>query len=197
MKEQRPCGHAALYQPRRTIRVCAVCQRPFTAAGRSVCYLCSEKRALREQRWDREGRDVTDLPGLWSADDLRVCQTNFNHPSITTGQHTNGPAMIWTRIDSDDDWIRTGETHLHRVREQWIAGHQLGKEIAMEETDRMLKWFAYTHLPEKLQGVSAPFGDLASHICNTIEPGPERTVALRKLLEAKDAAVRAVVQPGG
>lgn len=65
------------------------------------------------------------------------------------------------------------------------------------EPDRMLKWFAFTHLPEKLQAISSPFGDLANHICNTVEQGPERTVALRKLLEAKDAAVRAVVQPGG
>lgn len=63
--------------------------------------------------------------------------------------------------------------------------------------DRMLKWFAYAHLPEKLQAVSAPFGDLATRICGTIEAGPERTVALRKLLEAKDAAVRAALNPGG
>jgi len=63
--------------------------------------------------------------------------------------------------------------------------------------DRMMKWFAYAHLPEKFQAVSKPFGDLAQNIVSTIEPGPERTVALRKLLEAKDAAVRAVVSPGG
>lgn len=30
-----------------------------------------------------------------------------------------------------------------------------------------------------------------------VQSGPERTVALRKLLEAKDAAVRATAQPGG
>lgn len=69
--------------------------------------------------------------------------------------------------------------------------------VVTEQTERMLKWFAYSHLPEKLQAVSAPFGDLASHLANTIEPGPERTVALRKLLEAKDAAVRAALTPGG
>ena len=63
--------------------------------------------------------------------------------------------------------------------------------------DRMLKWFRYAHLPEHLQPVSRQFGDLAATICETIEPGPERTVALRKLLECKDAAVRAVVEPGG
>lgn len=63
--------------------------------------------------------------------------------------------------------------------------------------DRMLKWFKHDHLPEHLQSVSKPFGDLAETIITYIEPGPERTVALRKLLESKDAAVRAVVNPGG
>lgn len=61
----------------------------------------------------------------------------------------------------------------------------------------MLKWFEYSHLPENLQEVSRPFGELANALCNTVEPGPERTVALRKLLEAKDAAVRAKLNPGG
>lgn len=63
--------------------------------------------------------------------------------------------------------------------------------------ERMMKWFAYAHLPEHLQAVSKPFGELAETLCATVEPGPERTVALRKLLEAKDAAVRAKLTPGG
>lgn len=66
-----------------------------------------------------------------------------------------------------------------------------------QQPDRMLKWFAYEHLPSHLQGVSKQFALLAQDVCALIEPGPERTVALRKLLEAKDAAVRAVVNPGG
>jgi hypothetical protein len=36
-----------------------------------------------------------------------------------------------------------------------------------------------------------PFGDLAQVIFETLPRNPERSVALRKLLEAKDAAVRA------
>jgi hypothetical protein len=65
------------------------------------------------------------------------------------------------------------------------------------EPDRMLKWFAYEHLPPNLQPVSKLFNALADHICTTVEAGPERTVALRHLLESKDAAARAVVSPGG
>ncbi len=54
----------------------------------------------------------------------------------------------------------------------------------------VLQFFVYSHLPAHLQGVSKPFMDLA----NKIAVGPqnaEATVALRKLLESKDAAVRA------
>lgn len=65
------------------------------------------------------------------------------------------------------------------------------------EVDRMLKWFTYTHLPAHLQEISKPFCALAEQLCSTVQLGPERTVALRKLLEAKDAAVRAKLNPGG
>lgn len=63
--------------------------------------------------------------------------------------------------------------------------------------ERMMKWFEYSHLPEHLQAVSKQFWELAVKICEVIEGGPERTVALRKLLESKDAAVRAKLNPGG
>lgn len=63
--------------------------------------------------------------------------------------------------------------------------------------ERMLKWFHYEHLPEDLQVVSAGFASLASFICQSCKPGPERTVALRKLLEAKDAAVRQKIEDRG
>lgn len=57
--------------------------------------------------------------------------------------------------------------------------------------DPILQFFAFAHLPDHLQAASKPFGDLAQHIVDTLPRNPERTVALRKLLEAKDAAVRA------
>ena len=55
----------------------------------------------------------------------------------------------------------------------------------------ILQFFAFEHLPAHLQVVSEPFCDLAAEIVETLPRNPERTVALRKLLEAKDAAVRA------
>lgn len=66
-----------------------------------------------------------------------------------------------------------------------------------ETEEQMMKWFAYRHLPIKLQDVGKRFHSLAKELCDLLEPGTERTEALRKLLEAKDAAVRATVVPGG
>lgn len=59
--------------------------------------------------------------------------------------------------------------------------------------DRMMQFFAYEHLPAHLQAVSKPFGELAENIVENLPSNPERTVALRKLLEAKDCAVRALL----
>ncbi len=50
----------------------------------------------------------------------------------------------------------------------------------------MLQFFAYGHLPQHLRMVSQPFHQLAHTIARTLPQNPERTVALRKLLEAKD-----------
>ncbi len=57
----------------------------------------------------------------------------------------------------------------------------------------MLRWFEYEHLPPKLQSISRPFGELAAVMVAALDPGPELTVSVRKLLEAKDAAVRAAL----
>jgi ferritin-like protein len=57
--------------------------------------------------------------------------------------------------------------------------------------DRMLQWFKSDHLSVELQIIVNPFRELAEDIVATLPENPERTVALRKLLEAKDCAVRA------
>jgi hypothetical protein len=66
-----------------------------------------------------------------------------------------------------------------------------------QPADRLMKWFKYEHLPEDLKVVSIKFYELACSICALVDRGPERTVALRKLLESKDAAVRAKLHAGG
>lgn len=57
----------------------------------------------------------------------------------------------------------------------------------------ILKYFKYDHLPNNLREISKHFSDLANDIIVSIPASAERTVALRKLLESKDAAVRAAL----
>lgn len=66
----------------------------------------------------------------------------------------------------------------------------------MERGEHIMQFFAWTHLPAHLAEVSKPFGELAEQIVEKLPRGPERTVALRKLLESKDAAVRARLAKG-
>lgn len=61
------------------------------------------------------------------------------------------------------------------------------------EQEYLLQFFSYAHLPEHLQLVSKPFSELAAGIVQFCPRNPERTTALRKLLEAKDCAVRALI----
>lgn len=59
--------------------------------------------------------------------------------------------------------------------------------------DPILRFFHYAHLPTGLRVSSQPFCSLAAQIVRTLPRNAERTTALRKLLEAKDAAVRAAL----
>lgn len=54
--------------------------------------------------------------------------------------------------------------------------------------------FNYSHLSEPLQAVVKPFSEIVKTILETLPPNNERDDCLRKLLEAKDAAVRAHIQ---
>lgn len=57
----------------------------------------------------------------------------------------------------------------------------------------ILKFFAFAHLPEKLQTVSAPIGELAEAMDKQLPDCAEKSAGLRKLLEAKDCFVRAAI----
>jgi hypothetical protein len=59
-------------------------------------------------------------------------------------------------------------------------------------TAQLLEFFDHSHLPEHLAKVSARFHDLAHWIADNLD-GAEATAGLRKLLEAKDCAVRAAI----
>ena len=82
----------------------------------------------------------------------------------------------------------------HEIRIKTMED-RAGRPAATETVprDRMLQFFSHAHLPDHLAKVSLPFCQLAEELCATLSSNPERTVALRKLLEAKDCAVRALL----
>jgi hypothetical protein len=58
----------------------------------------------------------------------------------------------------------------------------------------ILRYFAWEHLQsETLRDISRLFAHLARDLVTKLPRNPERSVALRKLLEGKDAAVRAAL----
>ena len=60
-------------------------------------------------------------------------------------------------------------------------------------TAPIMKHFQFAHLPEKLQEVSKPIGELAQQLDESLPDGAEKSAGLRKLLEAKDCFVRAAL----
>lgn len=62
----------------------------------------------------------------------------------------------------------------------------------------ILKHFDFTHVQDPAaRAVGKPFRSLAHQLQGMLKAGPERSVALRKLMEAADAAIRAYTHPGG
>jgi len=67
------------------------------------------------------------------------------------------------------------------------------EQRAAPSREHILQFFTFAHLPGELAEISRPFAELAHGLVMSLPRNPERTVALRKLLEAKDAAVRAFI----
>jgi hypothetical protein len=85
-----------------------------------------------------------------------------------------------------------GGGFMHMCDEHSITHLNHTEPIPMPDSpEPIMQFFAWAHLPAHLQEVSRPFGEQAATIVATLPRNPERTVALRKLLESKDAAVRA------
>ena len=92
------------------------------------------------------------------------------------------------------DWIITTGDLVTALRpEAFAATYAPVPDFTADGADPILQFFAYAHLPAHLQAAGEPFGILAERLAREVPRNPERTVALRKLLEAKDAAVRATL----
>lgn len=87
-------------------------------------------------------------------------------------------AVADQRLDAKPAFARTGDAgNAHAGQEQ------------------LLQYLQYANDPTELQPVSSSLYQAAMRIMGTVPRNPERSVALRKLLEAKDAAVRAALPP--
>ena len=59
--------------------------------------------------------------------------------------------------------------------------------------EEKLSWLEYGHLPPHLQETSKLFHDLAHKLADSIPSSPQLTIALQRIIDAKDAAVRASI----
>ncbi len=57
----------------------------------------------------------------------------------------------------------------------------------------IMQFFKYDRLPRHFRTFSEQFCDLAKWVSEQLPDNEEKTMALRKILEAKDCAVRAVL----
>lgn len=96
---------------------------------------------------------------------------------------------------------RSAEVYLHHgktllINEREATEEERGAAI-WDSADAAQEWiaqfFSYAHLPQPLADISRPFAEMAQRMLQTLPRNPERTVALRKLMESKDAAVRAFI----
>lgn len=60
--------------------------------------------------------------------------------------------------------------------------------------NRLMQFFKFDHLPAHLQEPSRSCCELAKKMDESLAEGAEKTAGLRKLLEAKDCFVRAVLE---
>lgn len=57
-------------------------------------------------------------------------------------------------------------------------------------SEEISKYFSYEHLPPHLQNVSRPLCEVARQLHDLVPAGPQKDIAMQKIMEAKDAVVR-------
>lgn len=74
-----------------------------------------------------------------------------------------------------------------------MANTSVPSDVHRLPPEHILQFFDYRHLDEPERDLAIRLYDLAHTIVGVIPRNPERTVALRKLLEARDSVMRAIV----
>lgn len=112
-----------------------------------------------------------------------------NAMKLTPGEVEHGKKVAQGMHDEQVAELKAKLEAVSPPAERSAANVEKGN--AFPPSDHIMQFFVYDHLPPHLQEVSMPFCSLATALVEGLPRNPERTVALRKLLEAKDAAVRA------
>lgn len=106
-----------------------------------------------------------------------ACDVGFDGECSICGQEYGDCPCPGPTMDEYDYEIFNGELYA-----------MPNEETQMPEAP---KHFKFDHLPPFLGAVSQPFAHMASWLLDTLPDCDQRDVAVQKLLEAKDAAVRA------
>lgn len=125
--------------------------------------------------YDIEGRVFREPSG--------ACFTSSDSRVYITFPYT--PTRTYVDVDENGEIIMGDSIHPAPVE---FTAAQL-------QEDPILQYFHYSHLPPALSEISQPFCALAGGLVASLPRNAERSTALRKLLEAKDCAVRANVRP--
>ncbi len=140
--------------------------------------------------WFREDpRD--DAPQLWK---LGPFAATFAFPHADGDVTVLGPQVIATTAEPQAGTVINWRGENFTARSD---GPYSLPENVHPATLAALEWFGYGHLPEHVQVVSEPFSVLAHSLVahlHATSAGAELTTALRKLIEAKDCAVRAALK---
>lgn len=102
-------------------------------------------------------------------------------------------AALLDNLEAGRYWV---QLRAERRAAQGVKGRDAIHFTPEEPTEGIMRFFECAHLPPRLATVSRPFGILANLLVANLNRSAERTVALRKLLESKDAAVRASIPEG-
>jgi len=112
--------------------------------------------------------------------------------AIVTGFSGTNDGVMLSLVPGESGAIRQA---IDKWPEFWVSENQIKLTKNENVFDRMLKNFGFKHLPEHLQEISKDFSELAYQmVCRGYDNIPETMAGLRKLLEAKDCAVRAVLK---
>ncbi len=105
-------------------------------------------------------------------------------------------AAVLNRLNWLQEQIDRTEQEMRALELQLVVGATVGIAPSGKPSNAILQYFTYEPLPAHLQRASEACAVLANMIDSLVPESAEKTAGLRKLLEAKDCFVRALLVPG-